>query len=193
MLNFSNNLNMSDVNVKELREKLDISQKDFAKKIGVHRRTIQNWENGGVIPGVKSTLLCNIELEINEKMKERLTEFLAYLGIEQTKFEEKIGLSGLISKINNGGISPNIVDKISEKYPELNTGWLKTGDGEMLKQNYQKIGDVSHSTVVGSNVYGISEELISKYSENYQEIIKMQQQQIGELILIISKLTDKQV
>jgi hypothetical protein len=72
------------------------------------------------------------------KMKERLIEFLAYLGIGQTKFEEFVGLSrGLINNIK-GGISSNTINKISEKYPELNTDWLLTGEGEMLKGNTDK-------------------------------------------------------
>lgn len=71
-------------------------------------------------------------------MKERLLLFLNYLDIGQTKFEEKVGLSrGVINKIKNG-IHPNSLKKIKEKYPELNTTWLLTGEGEMLTTTNQK-------------------------------------------------------
>jgi phage repressor protein C with HTH and peptisase S24 domain len=66
-------------------------------------------------------------------MKERLIEFLAYLGIGQTKFEEKVGLSrGLINNIK-GEISLKTLRKITQSYPELSEDWLKTGEGKMLK------------------------------------------------------------
>jgi phage repressor protein C with HTH and peptisase S24 domain len=66
-------------------------------------------------------------------MKERLIEFLAYLGMGQTKFEEKVGLSrGLINNIK-GDISLKTLTKITDAYPELNEEWLKTGKGKMLK------------------------------------------------------------
>jgi len=67
-------------------------------------------------------------------MKERLVEFLAYLRIGQTKFEEKVGLSrGMINKIK-GNISLDSLQKITNAYPELNENWLRTGEGSMLKE-----------------------------------------------------------
>lgn len=55
--------------------------------------------------------------------KERLIEFLAYLKIGQNAFEKNVGISnGYISNIK-GSIGSEIANKISEKYPELNTGW----------------------------------------------------------------------
>jgi hypothetical protein len=66
-------------------------------------------------------------------MKERLIEFLAYLGIGQTKFEEKVGLSrGFVHRLNDN-ITLKTLKKIMESYPELNEDWLKTGEGNMLK------------------------------------------------------------
>ncbi|MDR0619249.1 MAG: hypothetical protein LBG17_05065 [Bacteroidales bacterium] len=68
-------------------------------------------------------------------MKERLCEFLAYLGIGQTKFEENVGLSrGFVHRLT-GNLTLKTLDKILAKYPELNEDWLKTGEGEMLKKN----------------------------------------------------------
>ena len=67
-------------------------------------------------------------------MKERLIKFLAYLGISQRKFEINCGLSnGFIDKIGDS-IRKNNLNKISDKYPELNTNWLKTGEGDMLNK-----------------------------------------------------------
>ena len=66
-------------------------------------------------------------------VKDRLLEFLAYLGIGQTKFEQLTGLSrGLVDKMSDG-ITTRTINKISKVYPELNIVWLQTGEGQMLK------------------------------------------------------------
>jgi len=68
-------------------------------------------------------------------MKERLIEFLAYLGIGQTKFEEIVGLSrGFVNNVGEN-ITEKSLKKITENYPDLNINWLKTGEGRMLKNN----------------------------------------------------------
>jgi hypothetical protein len=66
-------------------------------------------------------------------MKERLIEFLSYLGMGQNKFEEKVGLSiGYINKLK-GDMKLNTVNKVISTYPELNKEWLIAGEGNMLK------------------------------------------------------------
>ena len=51
---------MNDLNIAELRKFLGISQKTLAERLGVHPRTIQNWEAGGEIPQSKRALLCSL-------------------------------------------------------------------------------------------------------------------------------------
>ena len=51
---------MNDLDIKELREKLGITQEELAKRLGVHARTIQNWESGSKIPESKHAILRNI-------------------------------------------------------------------------------------------------------------------------------------
>ena len=68
-------------------------------------------------------------------VKDRLLEFLAYLGIGQTKFEQLTGLSrGLVDKMSDG-ITTRTINKISKVYPELNIVWLQTGEGQMLLES----------------------------------------------------------
>ena len=75
-------------------------------------------------------------------MKERLIEFLAYLSIGQTKFEEKVGLSrGFVNKIGES-IKDKTLEKITSVYPELNINWLKTGEGKMLKEAQTEEGSI---------------------------------------------------
>lgn len=65
-------------------------------------------------------------------VKDRLLKFLSYKGISQRMFERNVGLSnGYITNMKQT-IMPGKVQRISLHYPDLNTGWLLTGDGDML-------------------------------------------------------------
>ncbi len=65
-------------------------------------------------------------------IKDRMLEFISYLGITQAKFEESTGMSN--GYVNNLGesIRPSSLKKISATYPELNTNWLLTGVENMI-------------------------------------------------------------
>ncbi len=54
---------MNALEVKSIRKNLGLTQANFAKKLGVDIRTVQNWEGGGVIPDSKSELLRKIQIE----------------------------------------------------------------------------------------------------------------------------------
>lgn len=68
-------------------------------------------------------------------VKDRLIAFIAYLGIGQGKFEKKCELSNAYVANIRKSITPEKLQKIARHFPELNTGWLMTGEGEMLKSN----------------------------------------------------------
>lgn len=48
------------LNIKELREELEISQEELARQLGVSVRTISNWEAGKTIPNSKKSILEKI-------------------------------------------------------------------------------------------------------------------------------------
>ena len=51
---------MNNFDIKKIREQLGVSQEQFAEMIGVHTRTVQNWEAGSTIPASKHAILRNI-------------------------------------------------------------------------------------------------------------------------------------
>lgn len=51
---------MTDLELKELRQKLDLTQVQLAKLIGVDVKTIQNWESGRKIPRSKDGILRSL-------------------------------------------------------------------------------------------------------------------------------------
>lgn len=89
----------------------------------------------------------------NQTIKERLISFISYLGIGQGKFEKNCGLANAYVANIRKSITPEKLQKIAQQYPELNTGWLMTGEGAMLKsvshtQRESSIGAQEVSTTV---------------------------------------------
>ena len=103
-------------------------------------------------------------------VKQRLIEFLKYKNIGQAAFEKNVGLSnGYVNNIRQS-IQPDKIQKIALKYPELNTGWLMTGNGEMLNwpDNLEK-------PKVNEQVYygGGEAETVSMPREVFNQISKL--------------------
>ena len=47
---------MSNIDVKKIREELNLTQQAFANRLGIDRRTVVNWERGNKIPESKIKL-----------------------------------------------------------------------------------------------------------------------------------------
>lgn len=90
-------------------------------------------------------------------VKERLKEFVKYKKISIREFERLSGLNyGYINAIRVS-IQPDKIKSIASYFTDLNTEWLMTGEGEMLKKikhNEAKEVDPSYMDV----------ELVSKYA-----------------------------
>lgn len=54
---------MNGLEVKGIRDKLGVSQEKLAEMVGVHPRTVQNWESGSKIPASKHAILRSLLLE----------------------------------------------------------------------------------------------------------------------------------
>ena len=52
---------MNELDVKEIRKTLGLTQTKFAEMLGVSLITIQNWEKGRKIPSTKYKILCNLK------------------------------------------------------------------------------------------------------------------------------------
>lgn len=52
---------MNDLDIKEIRAHLGITQAELAKRLGVSERTVQNWESGTTIPESKHALLRGLK------------------------------------------------------------------------------------------------------------------------------------
>ena len=71
-------------------------------------------------------------------VKQRLVEFAKTKEKSVRAFEIKTGLTvGYVNAIRVS-IQPDKIQRIASCYPDLNTGWLLTGEGEMLKGDTPK-------------------------------------------------------
>lgn len=76
--------------------------------------------------------------ENSTKSIHRLQVFITEKGISLNKLSVELGLSNsYFSKMvrNSGSIGSDIIEKIVRLYPDLNTEWLLTGNGCMLKKD----------------------------------------------------------
>jgi transcriptional regulator with XRE-family HTH domain len=114
--------------------------------IGVSRNTIINYEAGGVIPSAKQLMLSNM---LNDAIaiapqNDVIDKLLDYSGLNAKSFSEKIGLDRPqaiydIQKGKTKSITISMANKILSVFPEIDKGWIMTGEGEMLKGGESKI------------------------------------------------------
>ena len=77
---------------------------------------------------------------------ERAKEFTNYKSLTSKQFEQIVGLSnGAFSKLSDS-IRKSTVDRISNAFPDLNTNWLLTGEGEMIKSSCDGVSQNSSNT-----------------------------------------------
>lgn len=125
-----------------------ITTQNFEKKVGLsnaavskmgdntRRTTLDKISNA--FPELNQNWLLTGEGEMLKDMegniKERLVLFINTQNLSQGKFEKVVGLSN--GYINGLKKSPGAdkLQKIFDKFPELNQNWLLTGEGEMLKE-----------------------------------------------------------
>lgn len=78
---------------------------------------------------------------MHNTVKQRLKEFIQYKGISIRQFCLSIGASPAFVANIVKSIQPDKINSITNQYPELNTGWLLTGEGEMLKSNIPVVAE----------------------------------------------------
>lgn len=87
-------------------------------------------------------------------VKNRLKKFLQHENLGQKAFEEYCGFAnGYVNNIRRS-ITPTKLQQIALRFPHLNTGWLMTGEGEMLKTQ-------STNSVITGNVSGNGNQFVA--------------------------------
>lgn len=118
---------------------------------------------------------------MTNSVKERLIAFIDYKGISKNKFEILCGLSKRYVSNISKSISPDVAERISLNFPELNMGWILTGDGEMLKS----------SPAVSDGTVGVPVDIL-RLNLNLSETIRQQQETIQKLTEMLAEKNGRQ-
>lgn len=130
----------------------------------------------------------------NQTIKDRLIIYINHLGISVRKFEIECELSNGYIKNIRQSIMPDKLRKIALCYPELNTGWLMTGEGEMLKSGVSiENGDGSTQVIGDGNNVNTPSALDKALDEiaAQRRLVEKSQEQIDRLLAVVEKLTEK--
>ncbi len=68
-------------------------------------------------------------------VKERLIEYIHSKQISTREFCRTIGVSETYVNSMRSSIQPDKLVRIAHEYPDLNTTWLLTCEGDMIKEN----------------------------------------------------------
>lgn len=123
-------------------------------------------------------------------VKERIKKYIKYKKISIRSFESTIGVShGFVSSMRVS-MQPDKVENIARYFPDLNTGWLMTGEGSMLKDQLnldindsnkplsindlvKAINNLSEAAIVNANAAMKNAEANDRYSKNMEKMLDM--------------------
>ena len=114
-----------------------------------------------------------------EKIIDRLAKYMTLKGLNDNQVTVKAGLSiGILGKAKKNGksLSAENIAKVLHVYKDLNSDWLLTGNGNMLKSQEETIND-------DSEIFYLRKKLDEK-----DELIKNQMQNILDLQKKLSKI-----
>ena len=112
-------------------------------------------------------------------VKQRLKDYLKSIKLSERAFGYTIGVSsGYVSGMRQS-IQPDKIESIAKHFPNLNTGWLLTGQGEMLNDN------LNEDQIIDKKVIEI------KSDPKDAEIIELQRQMIKDKVKIIELQEEK--
>lgn len=122
-------------------------------------------------------------------LRQRVLEYCKRKNIAVSRFEKECNLSnGYFNQVKKRP-SLDKIESISRAFPDLNTDWLLTGEGEMLRQNIQQAGD-NATQVQGTNNHVSSPRVLEMAMQEIAEqrkLVSKSQEQIDRLISLLEK------
>lgn len=129
---------------------------------------------------------------MDSPVKERLRRYIAHSGLSERQFCLSIGVSTSFVANISKSIQPDKVNRISKQFPELNMGWVLTGEGEMLNNLSVQNTEESESNVIKAILLTLEMQRESnrKLMEQMDRILKTNEDLVNNnrvLTEIISK------
>lgn len=109
-------------------------------------------------------------------VNEKLLQYAEYKGISQRKFTKSLGLSeGVLRKGKN--IGSGYLNRVKEKYHDLNMSWLLYDEGEMIQDSTQMVNESEEKYEVEKR---LTEKLENELA-HYKELLKSKEETIAIL------------
>ena len=127
-----------------------------------------------------------------KNVKERLIYFIESQGLSKNAFESMVGLSKRYVSNIVSSVSTNTIEKIADKFPQLNSAWLLTGEGGMLKPqgaNSVSVGSVSGN---GNNFVAGNNNNIGTPRKEGVETIESEDVEIKETIILTPEIINQE-
>lgn len=111
---------------------------------------------------------------MESSVKQRVISFLKYKGINVNRFEKMCNFSTGFVYNMRVSMQPDKAMRIANTFPDINIGWLLTGEGEMIKK--EKL-NASENLPDGISTKELFEQikLLNKIVFSQQETIRQMQ------------------
>lgn len=113
-------------------------------------------------------------------VKDRIRDYIKHKGISERKFSMSIGVSPTYISSMRKSLQPDKMNRIVEKYPDLNLQWLMTGEGEMLRNSHVDELNVFENDTF-ADVNSLNPDFMNVFNE-MMKVITEQSSHIGSLI-----------
>lgn len=130
---------MNELDIKDLRLKLGVTQRELAEMVGVSEKTVQNWEYGKPIPTTKHQILRTIQSGVEENVStedinQRIRKVLKDKDLSVAAFSREAGIeqTTLNRQLNGGSkVSVGTIKAFLLKFKDVSAEWLLRGVGDM--------------------------------------------------------------
>lgn len=133
-------------------------------------------------------------------VKSRLSEYLKSKQISKSEFGRRIGVSSAFVSSMRTSIQPDKIKSIAIHFPDLNTDWLMTGEGSMLRPSVSQTagdGSVNVANVNGNGNGRIGADPVALLSAHERLIDELAEQrkmfgsQIDRLLSLLERSDGK--
>ena len=118
--------------------------------------------------------------------QDRLATFLAYKHLNYKDFEKQVGLGQSSASRLSERSTPRTYKRISDAFPDLNIGWLRNGEGDMLLPRTSQTATGNGNVQVAGNGNRLGTDAMDELKAQFAK----KDEQIERLLAIIDKLTN---
>lgn len=206
---------MNGLDIKDLRLKLGVTQRELAEMVGVSEKTVQNWEYGKPIPTTKHQILRTIQSGVEENVStedinQRIRKVLKDKDLSVAAFSREAGIeqTTLNRQLNGGSkVSVGTIKAFLLKFKDISAEWLLRGVGDMCcgvpteqlereiaeeTGRVQSIGDNSnHNTqTMADSALTKENELLKERIQEKDKVLEEKNEEIKFLRSLIQRNAD---